>query len=163
MCSSNSLSRHIHPSVCVCVCVFMYVCVCRCRCVSVYVCVCVCMCAPGCHIKYLKCVKLNILPTVKCYRTLHMFCRQLLEGWDNFQVFTLPGKERIQLQFLSNRLENPEHHLFVMGYKTPKDIRLCNTHQTTHPFYIFCRLSSVTGLYTNLSPTFGGLGHFSSI
>ena len=39
------------------------------------------------------------------------------------------------LRFLSNHLENPEHHQRVMGCNTltPKDIGLSNIQQTTKP------------------------------
>ena len=35
------------------------------------------------------------------------------------------------LRFLSDHLENPEHHPLVIGCDTPKDIRLRNIQQTT--------------------------------
>ena len=50
----------------------------------------------------------------------------------------LPRKGGILLRFLSDQLENPEHHPRVMGWDTltPKDIKFSNIHKTTNPLIV---------------------------
>ena len=57
----------------------------------------------------------------------------------NNQYLISKGRDGILLRFLSDYLENTEHHPLVMGYDTltPKDIRLSNIQQTTRHFIAY--------------------------